>query len=101
MTVIWNNEPPIKITVPAPQPVVVEPRPVAPLVVTQLPGVGARGPAGPEGPAGPAGLDTAAVTSLAQAIAADAIAAHVVDAEPHPAYDDIPSLTLIFENHLI
>lgn len=27
--------------------------------------------------------------------------AHVQASEPHPAYDDIPSLTLLFENGLV
>ena len=27
--------------------------------------------------------------------------AHVNDPDPHPAYDTIPSLVLLFENHLI
>jgi hypothetical protein len=31
----------------------------------------------------------------------DALAAHVIAPEPHPAYDDMASLTLIFENHLV
>lgn len=36
------------------------------------------------------------------AAGADGLAAHVVDETPHPAYDvDLPSLTLIYENHLI
>lgn len=26
---------------------------------------------------------------------------HVVDLDPHPAYDDLPSMTLLFENGLI
>lgn len=55
--------------------------------------VGPRGPEGPEGP----GVDEAGV----QAIADVAVATHVADATPHPAYDDLPSLTLIFENALV
>lgn len=29
------------------------------------------------------------------------LAEHILDPEPHPAYDDIPSFALIFENGLI
>jgi hypothetical protein len=29
------------------------------------------------------------------------LAEHIVAPEPHPAYDDIPSLTVLFENGLI
>jgi hypothetical protein len=42
--------------------------------------------AGP-GPGG--GIDSADLT------------AHIVDSTPHPAYDDLPSLTLLFQNGLI
>lgn len=31
----------------------------------------------------------------------DAIEAHVVDPTPHPIYDDIPSLNVLFENGLV
>ena len=30
-----------------------------------------------------------------------ALAAHLIDPTPHPVYDEMPSLTLIFENGLI
>jgi hypothetical protein len=33
--------------------------------------------------------------------ALDALDSHINAAEPHPAYDDIPSLTLLFENKLV
>lgn len=46
--------------------------------------------AGPQGPPGPPGMDTAG-----------AIEEHVNAPEPHPAYDDIPDLALIFENGLV
>lgn len=32
---------------------------------------------------------------------AAAVAAHEADETPHPAYDDLPSLTILFENGLI
>lgn len=32
---------------------------------------------------------------------ADALATHLIDPTPHPAYDDLPSLTLLFENGLV
>lgn len=31
----------------------------------------------------------------------DAMTAHIIDPTPHPAYDDLPSLRLLFENGLI
>ena len=43
---------------------------------------------GPQGPAG-APADNNALVS------------HIVDETPHPAYDDFPSFTLLFENHLV
>lgn len=49
---------------------------------------GLPGPQGPPGPAGPAG-------------GAEELLAHVNASEPHPAYDTIPDLTLIYENRLI
>lgn len=45
---------------------------------------------GVAGAPGPPGPDTVA-----------AIADHVADSTPHPAYDDIPSMTLVFENGLV
>lgn len=33
--------------------------------------------------------------------ALDALDTHVNASEPHPAYDDLPSLTLLFENQLV
>lgn len=48
------------------------------------------GPRGPEGPQGPKGdVDTALWES------------HVDSSTPHPAYDDMPELTLIFENGIV
>lgn len=41
--------------------------------------------------------DLAAETTARQ----DADAAHVIDPAPHPAYDDLPSFALLFENGLI
>lgn len=45
------------------------------------------GTSGPQGPKGD--LDTSAINN------------HIDDTTPHPAYDDTPSLTLLFENGLI
>jgi hypothetical protein len=53
-------------------------RPV--IVVTQTPGVG------PPGSAGSAAVD---------------LLVHILSDSPHPAYDDQPSLVLIFENRLV
>ena len=47
---------------------------------------GDTGATGPQGPAGPDG------TAAAEA--------HTADTKPHPAYDDIPSLSILFENGL-
>ena len=44
------------------------------------------------GPRGPAGSDADATVLLE---------AHIVAPEPHPAYDDMPDMTLLFENGLI
>lgn len=52
--------------------------------------VGVAGIRGQTGPAGPVDTSTA-----------DAFAAHLIDPTPHPAYDDIPDLTVIFENALL
>lgn len=49
--------------------------------------------AGPQGPPGVPGQDGEDGTA--------AVVAHIADTTPHPAYDDTPSLTLIFENGLI
>lgn len=46
--------------------------------------------AGPQGPRGFPGEDLT-----------EELDAHINDATPHPAYDDLPSFTLIFENGLI
>lgn len=35
------------------------------------------------------------------AVAVGALAAHIADLTPHPPYDDLHSLSLIFENGLI
>ena len=54
-----------------------------------------KGPAGDKGDPGPPG--TAADVSVID----DHIAVHAQSATPHPAYDDLPDLVLIFENGLI
>lgn len=51
---------------------------------------GMQGVQGPVGPIGPAGADGTA-----------AVIEHIADVTPHPAYDDLPSLTLQFENGLV
>lgn len=45
---------------------------------------------GVPGPQGPPGADSGMLLDE-----------HINDLEPHPTYDDIPSLTLLFENGLI
>lgn len=73
----------VTILVPAPTPVVVSP------VTTNVTFTPSGGP-GPVGPAGPVDEETQA-----------ALEDHIAAEEPHPAYDDLPSFTLIFENGLI
>lgn len=58
------------------------------VLVLPVPGPAGIGAPGPPGPTGPAG-DAAAITT------------HITDPTPHPTYDDLPSLALIFENGLI
>jgi hypothetical protein len=55
------------------------------------------GPRGERGPVGPAGDDSVAVQQLIDT----AVNTHVANPEPHPVYDDMLDLTLIFENGLI
>lgn len=54
-----------------------------------------RGERGPQGAQGVQGIQgPKGDTDLA------AINAHIDDSTPHPTYDDIPSLTLLFENRI-
>lgn len=59
--------------------------------------------AGPPGPPGPPGSGAVDLEARAAAQAAqDAILAHQNASQPHKAYDqDLPDLTLIFQNGLI
>lgn len=69
-------------------------RPVAALVgVTQV-----VGPPGPRGPRGPAGSGEGGVN---EEFVENAIETHVQAPEPHPSYDDMIDLTLLFENGLV
>ena len=73
------------VVVPAlPVPTTVVVSTLTPVVTVVVADVGQPGPPGPAGPSG--GV---------------ALAAHVLDTAPHPAYDDLPSLALIFENGLV
>lgn len=99
MITVENNQPPVVITPDnnpieiVPQaPVIIEPSPQNALVVTQIPGVGPPGPKGEPGSSGTGAVDHEA---------RDAIAVHLIDPTPHPVYDDMPDLTLLFENGLI
>lgn len=38
---------------------------------------------------------------LVQELIDESVTAHEVDTTPHPAYDDLPSLRLLFENGLV
>ena len=48
-----------------------------------------KGDRGEPGPKGDSGIDNTALIN------------HIIDDEPHPAYDDMLDLTLLFENGLI
>lgn len=69
---------------------------------------GAQGPVGPIGPVGPSAYDIAVANGfegteeqwLAQ-LGGELLEVHINDETPHPAYDDLPSLNLLFENGLI
>lgn len=43
------------------------------------------------------GIDQAVIQDMVD----DALAAHTTDTTPHSSYDDLPSLSLLFENGLI
>lgn len=63
--------------------------PPAGAVVSSAPFVLVQGPPGPPGESG----NVAEMTAL--------LAGHVADETPHAAYDDIPTLRLLFENGLV
>jgi len=52
-----------------------------------------------QGPAGPPGGGM--TEEAAQVLIDDNIGVHVNDTTPHPAYDDTPSLVLLFNNGLV
>ena len=52
-----------------------------------------RGPAGPPG-------ETVVVGGTTPGYVNEQITAHAIDPTPHPAYDDMPDLSLLFENGL-
>jgi hypothetical protein len=68
---------------------------------------------GPDGPRGKSAYEVAVdagftgtvgewLESLrSDSVAQEILSAHIADDDPHPAYDDIPSLTLLFENGLV
>lgn len=76
---------------------------VAPLfktvAVTKV--VGPRGPAGPPGSVGNSEEVGNAVTTFLEENTDVILAPHINAPEPHPSYDDMPSLTLLFENGLL
>jgi hypothetical protein len=67
--------------------------PPAPRTTVLVPVLGPKGDKGDPG----AVDDMAAVQGMIDG----SIATHVQAAEPHPAYDEMPSLRLVFENGLI
>lgn len=89
----------IEVVVEAPLPDVdvhVEPPlPDVTVVVSEVGLNGGRGLEGPAGPPGPPG-DSSEVNVAGQIDSA--IFTHVEDPTPHPAYDDGPSLMLLYQN---
>ena len=69
---------------------------MAPPATTAAALVPVRGPRGPKGDPG-SNQDMEAIQDLIDTT----VTGHVQAPEPHPAYDDLPSLTLLFENGLI
>lgn len=63
--------------------------------------VAVPGPPGDDGPPGEPGPPGGISESAAQDMIDTSIGVHVAAPEPHPAYDDLPSIRLIFENGLI
>ena len=63
---------------------------------------------GAQGPAGASAYDAAVAAGfngtqqewLAQ-LGSELVNSHIADSTPHPAYDDLPSLNILFENGLI
>lgn len=82
MIEIENNQPDV----------IIQPQQQNVILLTQTPGVGPPGPAGPPGESGVGAVDFEA---------RDMISLHLIDVTPHPVYDDIPDLVLLFENGLI
>jgi hypothetical protein len=67
-------------------------------------GVGEKGDKGDPGAPGEPGITTVVggvSQGLMQETITEAVQTHVEGSTPHPAYDDIPSLTLLFENGLV
>ena len=89
--------PSVKIVAPATQNVVLGTQPQSNVGVYFNRGeqgpVGPQGPQGPQGPVGPQGPQGES--------GAAAVATHIADTTPHPAYDDLPSLSLLFENGIV
>lgn len=62
------------------------------LTINEAAPQGPPGPEGPPGPPGPPGSSSGTTVDLQE---------HIIAPEPHPAYDDMQSLRLLFENGLI
>lgn len=66
--------------------------------------VGPQGPQGIPGPMGPRGQDGISIGDgggVTPEQLASTVQAHIISTQPHPVYDDLPSLTLLFENGLM
>jgi len=68
-----------------------DPSPVGSVVVP------VAGPTGPQGTPGAPADDLGVIQTMIDGT----VQTHVSTPEPHPAYDDLPSLQLLFENGLV
>ena len=76
--------------------VVQPPLPEVDIVISEVGLVGPDGPAGPIGPQGPQG--PAGSNVVIGGVSSNDMILHVNSPTPHPAYDDGPSLMLLYQN---
>lgn len=109
---IQRPAPPVVVSsLPPPGPVVSAAPPVLPVLQADLPGqapvsatvVPVPGPQGSAADLTEADLERviAEATEVTAEVLAGALVDHINSPAPHQAYDDLPSLTLIFENGIV
>ncbi len=97
-----NIEPVTIELVSAPAEIILEPPDVTEIVLATLGEQGPPGPQGEPGTPGTPGQDGQdADLDVVRAEIDSAVDIHIDDPEPHPAYDDMQSLQLTFENALL